>query len=130
VAFYFDLMFITSPNIFHWLRSTLLRRWMVGAFLLGMAAAYASPVIAPRSIELLCSTNGAMRLLSQTADGEEANTDVMHCGLCAPAAAPPPVVLNSGFLSALAFAMQRTPASSLATLTRPPLPARGPPALS
>ncbi len=123
-------MFFSALSIFHRLRSTELRRWIVGAFLLGMAAAYASPVIAPRSIELLCSTNGAMRLLSQTANGEEANADVMHCGLCAPSAAPPPAVSNSEFSSALAYATQRTPASALAALTRPPLPARGPPDFS
>jgi hypothetical protein len=123
-------MFFSALNIFHRLRSTELRRWIVGAFLLGMAAAYASPVIAPRSIELLCSTNGAMRLLSQTADGEEANADVMHCGLCAPATAPPPATSNSEFSSALAYATQPTPASALAALTRPPLPARGPPDFS
>jgi hypothetical protein len=122
-------MSLSTLNILHWLRSSLLRRWMVGAFLLGMAAAYASPVIAPRSIELLCSTNGAMRLLSQTADGEEASTDVMHCALCAPAAEPP-VASPLPALSALAYATQRTPASTLAALTRPPLPARGPPDFS
>jgi hypothetical protein len=128
--FVFDFMLLSALNIFHRLRSTELRLWIVGAFLLGMAAAYASPVIAPRSIELLCSTNGAMRLLSQTSDGEEAKADVMHCGLCAPAAAPPLVVSSIEFFSTLAYASQRIPASNLAAPTRPPLPARGPPDFS
>jgi hypothetical protein len=122
-------MSLNSLNIFRSLRSSLLRRWLVGAFLLGMAAAYASPVIQPRSMELLCSTNGAMRLLSQTADGDEDNFDVMHCALCAPAA-PPPVEVAVAHFSALAYATQRTAASALAALTRPPLPARGPPDFS
>ena len=93
-----------------------------------MAAAYASPLIAPRSIELLCSTNGAMRLLSQTADGEE-TSDLLHCAMCAPAAAPPDAI---AFVAPhpLAYATQRTPASILVALTRPPLPARGPPDFS
>jgi hypothetical protein len=116
------------PNAFSVLRSAMLRRWVALAFLLGMAAAYASPVIQPRSIELLCSTNGAMKLISQTADGEEASMDTMHCGLCVPIAAPPPVALQPSFQSALAYATQRNPASALAALTLPPLPARGPPA--
>jgi hypothetical protein len=118
-----------SPNAFSSLRSDMLRRWIVLAFLLGMAAAYASPLIQPRSLDLLCSTNGAMKLISQTADGEEANVDAMHCGLCVPIAAPPLATLQPSFQSALAYATQRSPASALAALTRPPLPARGPPAI-
>jgi hypothetical protein len=108
----------------------MLRRWLALAFLLGIAAAYASPVIQPRSIELLCSTNGAMKLISQTDDGNEASADAMHCGLCVPIAAPPSAIFQISFQSALAYATQRNPASALAALTRPPLPARGPPSLS
>jgi hypothetical protein len=120
----------TSINAFFLLRSVMLRRWIALAFLLGVAAAYASPVIQPRSLELLCSTNGAMKLISQTAQGDEASGDVMHCGLCAPLAVPHPVTETPLFSSALTYAVQRTAASALAALTRPPLPARGPPALS
>lgn len=115
--------------LFASLRTAGLRRGVAWIFLLSMAAAYASPVIAPRSIELLCSTNGAMRLLTQTADGEEAASE-MHCGLCAPLIAPPPVVSAQSFAHA-DFAVPRLATASVATaLTRPPLPPRGPPAVS
>jgi hypothetical protein len=125
-----SLMTSSSPNALSVLRGILLRRWIALAFLLGIAAAYASPVIQPRSIELLCSTNGAIKLISQTDDGQEASADVMHCGLCVPIAAPPPAISQTSFHSTLAYALQRIPASALAALTRPPLPARGPPAFS
>jgi hypothetical protein len=112
------------------LRRIMLRRWLALVFLLGMAAAYASPVIQPHSMELLCSTNGAMKLISQTDDGDEASMEVMHCSLCVPTAAPPPETPQTSFQSALAYGLQRSPASALAALTRPPLPARGPPSIS
>jgi hypothetical protein len=112
------------------LRCTLLRRWLALALLLGMAAAYASPVIQPQRIELLCSTNGAMKLISQTAQGEEAGFDAMHCGLCAPSCAPPPAPSALSFQSTLAYATQPSLKNALAALTRPPLPARGPPDFS
>jgi hypothetical protein len=124
------LMLHATPRALHSLRHSSLRRWVALVFLLSVAAAYASPIVQPRSLELLCSTNGAMKLINQAADGQEANADVMHCGLCAPAAAPPPVGSYTKFYSALGYAAQRTPASSLAALTRPPLPPRGPPAFS
>lgn len=129
-------MMLASHATFHILRSALLRRFVALVCLLGMAAAYASPVIAPRSMNLLCSTagdmQGAMKLIVQTADGQsaDADADFMHCGLCAPAAAPPPSFSNVVFASALAHATQRTFASALAALARPPLPARGPPDFS
>jgi hypothetical protein len=120
----------TTLRVLHLLCHLALRRWVAWGFLLSVAATYASPLIEPRSLELLCSTNGAMKLINQTADGQEASADVMHCGLCAPTVAPPPVISYAEFSNALAYATQRIPASSWVALTRPPLPARGPPDFS
>jgi hypothetical protein len=121
-------------SLFDALRTAALRRGVAWAFLLAISAAYASAVIAPRSLELLCSGNGAMKLLTASANGgeapQEASSDPMHCGLCAPMAAPPP----NHRLSALGSIQNCTPQplahAACAALTRPPLPARGPPALS
>jgi hypothetical protein len=121
-----------ASSAFSLLRSTLLRRWVALAFLLGMAVAYASPVIQPRSMELLCGANGGMKLQSQTPDGQDRaqyGSDAMHCALCVPLTAPPPARFAPSFQSRLAYATQPIAASALAALTRPPLPARGPPDL-
>jgi hypothetical protein len=120
----------SSSNAFSLLRSHMLRRWVALAFLLGLAAAYASPVIQPHSMELVCSTHGIVKLLSPATDSNEPNSDVVHCSLCVPLAAPPPASIQPTFQSALAYATQRSFKSALAALTRPPLPARGPPDFS
>jgi hypothetical protein len=116
------------------LRTAALRRGVAWAFLLAISAAYASAVIAPRSLELLCSGNGAMKLLTASANGgeapQEASSDPMHCGLCAPMAAPPPNERTAAFDRIHNCTPQPSAYTACATLTRPPLPARGPPALS
>jgi hypothetical protein len=122
-------MHAASLNALLILRCAVVRRWVALAFLLSVAAAYANPLIQPVRIDVLCSTSGVMKLISQTADGQPNSDTTPHCGLCAPVAAPPPAALPS-FHSALAYAMQRTPESALASSARPPLPARGPPLIS
>jgi hypothetical protein len=121
-----------SLQIMTRLRSTLLRRAVAAVFLLAMGFAHASPLIKPQSIELLCSAGGAMKLLVKSSDGTaQESTYTVHCSLCAlgDGAAPPanaPAFLLPTAIPSKPLALT----SALAALSLPPLPARGPPALS
>jgi hypothetical protein len=120
-------------GLMYTLRHMALRRWVLAWFTLAVLAATASPLLKPQTMELLCSGNSAMKLLIKSSDGEEAQTThTLQCALCLPAFAPAPQPqLTSSFMrSDLAYATQRIPSAVMAALTQPPLPARGPPALS
>ena len=54
----------------------------------------------------------------------------MDCPLCASVSAPPPpLAVHFEKLSPLAYVMQPLAAAHIASITSPPLPSRGPPAL-
>jgi hypothetical protein len=59
-----------------------------------LVAGIASPLIAPQSIEQVCSASGSMRLVMLDDDGQEVVTAAsLDCPLCASLAAPPPAAL-------------------------------------
>lgn len=96
--------------------------------MLAVGVATASPILKPQSMELLCGTGGAMKLLIKTSDGEASDSShSLPCALCAASAAPPAAALPPAFRSDLSYATEPGPAAILAALTQPPLPARGPP---
>ncbi len=106
-----------------------LARLVLAWFALSLGVAIASPVVKPQSIELICSGAGVVKLLSQGDDGgKPAGPHTLDCPMCAPTAAPGPAapqpVLASG---APALALTPIQAARIASLTSPPLPARGPP---
>jgi hypothetical protein len=100
--------------------------------LLSFCAAWASPLVAPQSFDLLCTDKGSMRLVQKTAGGDEATHLVEHCGLCAAGAlaAPPVASPSTQAKPSIAYALVPTRAAHMAWATRAPLPARGPPALA
>jgi hypothetical protein len=99
------------------------------AFSLGVACA--SPLVNPQSIELVCASGGAMKLIIKTADGNEASSHTLDCPLCVALSAPPPVISSITIVpSALAHALQPLPSAHIASRTAAPLPPRGPPTLS
>lgn len=58
---------------------------------LAMGVAMASPLVQPRSLELICSGAGAYFLLTQTSDsGPGPSSMDLDCSLCLMSAAPPP----------------------------------------
>jgi hypothetical protein len=121
-----------SSHTFAWLRSALLRRGVAFAFLLAIGLAAASPLIKPQSIELLCTSGGAMKLLLKSADGDaQSSAHTVPCGLCALGDGLLPTVLP--LLAPVQAHTQAAPAAFISApvvRTQPPLPARGPPALS
>ncbi|MCW8174908.1 DUF2946 domain-containing protein [Verminephrobacter aporrectodeae subsp. tuberculatae] len=107
-----------------------LARLVLAWFVLSIGVAVASPLVKPRSMELICSGSGAITLLTQTADGtqEISNHHTLDCPLCVHAGAPPsrpasgqPVVYPR------AQTLRALPAAHIAARTAAPLPPRGPP---
>ena len=99
-------------------------------FALSICAAVASPLVNPKSMELICSGNGVMKVLVKTDDGaQEVNSHTLDCPLCANLGAPlPPTGASVTEPHPLSYALQTIPAAHIAALTGAPLPARGPPA--
>jgi hypothetical protein len=109
-----------------------LARFVLVWFALSLGVAVASPLVNPQSLELVCSGNGAIKLLVKGDDGKAAAGlhHTLDCPLCATLGAPPPVasfVLPTA--QPLGHAVQSIPAARIAALTAAPLPARGPPSL-
>ena len=109
-----------------------LARLVLAWFALSLGVAIAAPVVKPRSIELICSGAGAVKLLSQGDDtGTPAGLHTLHCPLCATTGAPP--VAAQGLAGVIAPVGQVPPsirAARVAALTAAPPPARGPPTRS
>ena len=117
----------------HFLRQArLLARLVLAGFVLALGVAIASPLVQPQSMELVCATGGAMKLIVKNADGTaQERGHTLDCPLCASVAAPPPLIaLAVEAPSPLAYALQPLPAAHIAARTAAPLPARGPPAYS
>lgn len=108
-------------------QARVLARLVLAWFALAVAAAVASPIAQPQSLELVCS-GGAMKLLVKAdSSGEPATIHTLDCPLCASVAPPPPVVRAAAAPTPVGELERSIPA--LAPVTRPaaPLPARGPP---
>jgi hypothetical protein len=70
----------------------LIARLVLVWFALSLGAAIASPLVAPKASELVCS-GASVKLIVQGADGEmaEMGHSALDCPLCAVMNAPPPV---------------------------------------
>lgn len=102
-------------------------------FALSLGAAAASPLVNPQSMELVCSSAGAIKVVVKTDDGaRELGASLLDCPLCAIAGAPPPSAEVPQFVHPLPLghALQPISAARLAAATAAPLPARGPPSLA
>lgn len=109
-----------------------LARLVLAWFVLALGVAIASPLVQPQSLELICATGGAMKLIVKNADGTaQERGHTLDCPLCATVAAPPPVLTPVVLVpSSLAHALQPVAAAHIAARTAAPLPPRGPPTLS
>lgn len=110
-----------------------LGRFVLLWFVLSLGVAVASPLVNPQSMELVCSSAGAVKVLVKTDDGaRELGSSHLDCPLCAITGAPPPAAFAPAFVHPLPLghALQPIPAARLAAATAAPLPARGPPSLA
>jgi hypothetical protein len=112
--------------------SKLIAKLVLVWFALFMGSAIASTVIQPGNLQMVCSTGGVMKMVDTSGDGEELKASVnMDCPLCATVTAPlSPSSTQFDKPSPLAHALQPVAVAHIASVTAPPLPSRGPPALS
>jgi hypothetical protein len=97
--------------------------------LLAFAAALASPLVQPKSIELLCTGTGSVKLLVGGADDADTNASMApDCTLCVQASLPPPTyVIPAATPYSMAHVLHIAELSPAALRAAPPLPPRGPP---
>ncbi len=117
----------------HRLRSArTLARLVLAWFVLSIGVAVASPVVNPLAMELVCSANGAIKLVVQTDEGaQELASHTLDCPLCTISGSPPVAApAKAEPAQALSHALRPIAAAHIAWLTAAPLPARGPPAIS
>ena len=111
-------------------RLFMLIRLALACFALSLGAAMASPWIAPKSLEVICSDTGMMQIIvvDQEGDALDIPAHALDCALCLPAALP--VDLKTPHTSQpqpLAYALTRIEQARIAQLVGAPLPPRGPP---
>lgn len=107
-----------------------LTRLVLVWFALALGVAIASPLVKPSGLQLVCTGTGMQLLVAGGGDdGEPPARHTLDCPLCAAVAPPPPVVAVPP-AQPLGHVLQPIPAARHAALVAPPLPARGPPALS
>ena len=114
-------------------RLAFLHRWVLAWFMLSLGVAVAAPLVHPRSLELVCTGAGMAKVIVHDDDGaQEPGRMAMDCALCGVTGAPPPAAsaLHGRRPPPLAHALRSIPSARIASATRSPLPARGPPRLS
>ncbi len=106
-----------------------LARLVLVWFALALGVAIASPLVNPQSIELVCGSGGAMKLIVKSDDGSQATSShTLDCPLCATVGAPPPLArVQAAPPSSLAQALRPLTAAPIASRSAAPLPPRGPP---
>lgn len=109
-----------------------LARLVLVWFALALGVAIASPLVNPQSIELVCASGGAMKLIIKGDDGGQVTSShTLDCPMCMTAAAPPPLATQLVQApSTLVHALRPLAADHIASRSAAPLPPRGPPALS
>lgn len=117
-------MFITPQILCRLTRLVLV--WYV--LFVGMSVLAAT--LQPKTMEVVCSSMGFMKVVVQGEGGDAQVRSSMDCPLCAhatPALPPPTVAALVHVHDARAFIVQALPEALLLARTAPPLPSRGPP---
>lgn len=106
-----------------------LARLVLVWFALALGVAIASPLVNPQSIELVCASGGAMKLIVKSEDGSQATSShTLDCPLCASVGAPPPLArVQAAAPASLAQAQRADTLVHSVSRSAAPLPPRGPP---
>lgn len=110
--------------------SSTLIRLVLAWFALTLGVAMASPLVAPKTMEMICSDGGTMRLIVVDKNGEvvEAGQHTLDCAMCLPAYLPAPATTRQLTQpQPLAHALTPIEEARIAALVGAPLPPRGPP---
>jgi hypothetical protein len=115
----------------HTLQTTkTLARLVLAWFVLMLGIAIASPIVAPKTMEMVCSDGGPMKLIvvDQSGDVTAAGQHTLDCAMCLPASLTAPVAGQiAPQLQPLAYALNPVEKARIAALVGAPLPPRGPP---
>ena len=108
-----------------------LPRFLLVWFVLSLGIAAASSWVSPKSMDLVCTSGGFVKVVISDNDGTvHAPVHTMDCALCMAVGIPPSPV-HSQFIkpSSLSRALHPIAAAHIAAATAPSLPSRGPPSL-
>jgi hypothetical protein len=108
-----------------------LTRFVLVWFALSLGVAMASPLVSPKSMDMVCTSGGVIKwVVSDEGDQAQPASASMDCLLCMSVAFPPaPLAQQAVKSSPLSHALQPIASAHIASATAPPLPSRGPPAL-
>ena len=105
----------------------LLGRLVILWLVLSLGVAVASPLLKPVSMDVVCSASGTAIVFHDDAL-RSSNPSGLHCPLCLPLSAPPPVVLQfSSPQIELSIARNTRESATLQILLGKPWQARAPP---
>ena len=112
-------------------QATFIARLMLVWFVFSIGIASASPLVSPKAMELVCSSGGVMKLVSNDNNNADKHHNLMpDCAMCMLAALPStPLGTTFDKPSDLSHALHPIAAVHIAAATAPPLPSRGPPSL-
>lgn len=106
--------------------------WLLWIQLLVLGVSALAATLSPKTLEVVCSSMGVMKVVVGGDEGVPELRTSMDCPLCAhatPALPPPSAASRVQRHDARAHIVQRLPAAVLLSRTAPPLPSRGPPVL-
>ena len=107
-----------------------LARLVLAWYVLFVGVSVLASTLQPKTMDVVCSSMGIMKLVVQGEEGETQVRSSMDCPLCAHAtpALPPPTLADLAHVpDARAHIVRRLPEAVLIARTAPPLPSRGPP---
>ena len=110
----------------------LLSRLVLIWYVLFVGVSVLAATLQPKTMEVVCSSMGIMKVVVQGEGENTALSSSMDCPLCAhatPALPPPTVAALAHVPDARAYIVQAMPEALLLARTAPPLPSRGPPDL-
>ena len=107
-------------------------RFMLVWFALFIGVAVASPWLHPQRVQVVCTTEGRVKLVQSGADGVAVVDDAqgMQCPQCLPVIAPPLTAVQAQAHVRLSHALTPLERARLVSLTGLPWQARAPPSLS
>jgi hypothetical protein len=107
-----------------------LARLVLVWYVLFVGVSVMASMLQPKTMEVVCSSMGIMKLVVPGEGGDAQVRSSMDCPLCAhatPALPPPTVAALAHVPDARLHIVQRLPEAVLIARTAPPLPSRGPP---
>ena len=107
-----------------------LSRLVLVWYVLFVGVSVLAATLQPKTMDVVCSTMGIMKVVVQGEGEAPPLTSNMDCPMCAhatPALPPPTLAALVHLHDARAFIVQALPEALLLARTAPPLPSRGPP---